>query len=588
MKTTHILCTLLLAPLAALHAADVPKPKPNVLLILADDMGWGDVRCHGNEKISTPVLDKLQRQSVELDHFYVSPICSPTRASLLTGRHHFRTRVLNTSFGLEVLHGDEVTLAEALKPAGYASGCFGKWHNGANHPSTARGQGFDEFLGFNGGFFSNYFDPALEHDGVTVVRKGFITDVLAEAAMAFIENHRSQPFLCYVPFNACHSPMQAPADLFAKYSALGFEPKTAAVYAMIENLDANVGRLLAKLDALGVAQNTIVMFASDNGPNTDRFNGGMRGRKGSVFEGGQRVPCFIRWPGKLEAGKRVAHIAQHVDVLPTLLDLAGVPLPQAQPLDGVSLAPLLRDTAVVWPERVLFEVTGRGGKDGAPIAKYPGTVRSETHRWVHDGKQEMLFDLRNDPGEKNNIAAQQPAIAAQLSQAYDEWFRQAVAATAGKVQRFPINFGDSTELLAPYATLEGGAKFFGQGWDNDGVLFPTNTAAVVWNVDVPRAGRYEVTALHTAKAAGGTIQVSVGENSVETSITTACDPPEIPRRDLVPRWEVPDKEFAPLKVGTLAVPAGKQQLRVKAGPGIEIQSVRLKTDIRVPLEGTEK
>ncbi len=378
----------------------MPKQKPNILFILADDMGWGDVRCHGNDQIATPTFDKLQSQGVELEHFYVSPICSPTRSSLLTGRHHFRLRVLSTTGGLEVMHGDEVTLAEALKPAGYVSGCFGKWHNGANHPSTARGQGFDEFFGFVGGFFSNYFDPALEHDGVTAVRKGFITDVLAEAAMAFIEKHRSQPFFCYLPFNACHSPMQAPADLFAKYAVLGFEPKTAAVYAMIENLDANVGRLLAKLDELGLAENTIVMFASDNGPNTARFNGGMRGGKGSVFEGGQRVPCFIRWPGKLEADKRVPQIAQHVDVFPTLLDLAGVPSPKGGPLDGVSLAPLLRGTANAWPDRMLFEVTGRGGTDGAPIPKYPGTARSETHRWVHDGKQEMLFDLRNDPGEK--------------------------------------------------------------------------------------------------------------------------------------------------------------------------------------------
>jgi hypothetical protein len=250
----------------------------------------------------------------------------------------------------------------------------------------------------------------------------------------------------------------------------------------------------------------------------------------------------------------VSQIAQHVDVLPTLLDLAGVPLPQTQPLDGVSLAPLLRGTTASWPERVLFEVSGRGGKDGAPIAKYPGTARSETHRWVHDGKQEMLFDLRNDPAEKNNIAGQQPAIAAQLSGAYDEWFGKAVATTAGKVQRFPITLAEGTELLAPYATLEGGAKFFGQGWDNDWALFLTNTAAVVWNVDVPRGGRYEVTALHTAKAPGGTIQVSVGENLVERTITTAYDPPEIPRRDLVPRWEVPDKVFQPLKLGTLELP----------------------------------
>jgi arylsulfatase A len=494
---------------------------------------------------------------------------------LLTGRHHVRLRVLNTTSGLETMHGEEVTLAEALKPAGYVSGCFGKWHNGANHPTTARGQGFDEFFGFNGGFFSNYFDPALEHNGVTAARKGFITDVLADAAMAFIEKHRSEPFFCYVPFNAPHSPMQAPEELFAKYSAPGFEAKTAAVYAMIENLDANVGRILAKLDTLDLAENTIVMFFSDNGPNTARFNGGMRGGKGSLFEGGQRVPCFIRWPGKLEAGKGVPQIAQHIDVLPTLLDLAGVPLPATKPLDGRSLTPLLRGEEVEWPERLLFEISGRGGSNGAPIAKYPGTVRSDTHRWVHDNKQEMLFDLRSDPGEKNNLAAQQPEITATLSKAYEAWFAKAIAFTQGTVQRFPITLGEGTELLAPFATLDGGAKFFGQGWDNDWAVFPTSTATITWDLELPHAGTYEVTAMHTAGEPGGKIKITAGEQVTETTLTAAHNPPEIPRPDLVPRWEVPDKAFAPLKLGALMVPAGLQTLRVSAAPGIEIQSVRL-------------
>lgn len=575
-----LLCLYILAGLVGLTdqlAAQpaAPARPPNILLILADDMGWGDLRCHGNEKLDTPALDKLQSQSVELGQFYVSPVCSPTRASMLTGRHHVRLRVLNTTSGLETMHGEEVTLAEALKPAGYVSGCFGKWHNGANHPTTARGQGFDEFFGFVGGFFSNYFDPALEHDGFTAVRKGFITDVLADAAMGFIEKNRSQPFFCYVPFNACHSPMQAPDGLFAKYTKLGFEPKTAAVYAMIENLDANVGRVLVKLDSLGLAENTIVIFASDNGPNTPRFNGGMRGGKGSLFEGGQRVPCFIRWPGKLEAGKRVSQVAQHVDMFPTLLDLAAVSLPRSRPLDGVSLAPLLRGEAVEWPERLLFEVTGRGGKDGTTIPKYPGTVRSDTHRWVHDNKQVMLFDLRSDPGEKNNIAAQQPEIGARLAKAYDAWFAEATAATQGKVLRFPVTLTEGTELLVPYAMLEGGAKFFGKGWDNDWALFPASTATIAWNLEVPHAGAYEVTVLHTSKGSGGKMKATVGEQVIETTLAAAHNPPEIPRRDLVPRWEVPDKAFAPLKLGSLMVPVGLQTLRISAAPGIEIQSVRL-------------
>jgi len=571
-----LLAALLLVPPAVCCAAEAPARKPNIVVILADDMGWGDLRCHGNDAIDTPVLDRLRAESVELDRFFVSPVCSPTRASLLTGRHHLRLGVLNTTSGLEVMHSEEVTLAEALEPAGYACGCFGKWHNGANDPTTATGQGFDEFLGFNGGYFSNSFDPALEHDGVTAERTGFITDVLTDAALAFIERHRSRPFLCYVPFNACHSPMQAPADMFGKYRARGFEPKTAAVYAMIENLDANVGRMLGKLDALGLAGDTIVMFASDNGPNTARFNGGMRGGKGSLFEGGQRVPCFIRWPGTLPAGSRVSRIAQHVDVLPTLVELAGVPAPRGQPLDGVSLAPLLRGVQSTGPERVLFEVGPRGGRDGTTIARHPGTARSQTHRWVHDGKQPMLFDLRDDPGETRDRAAEQPEVAATLSAAYDEWFDRAVAPSAGRIRRLPITVDARAELLAPSASPDGGAKWFGQGWDNDWAVFPTNDASMAWTVDVTRAGLYEVSAMHTAEEPGGRVGVRIGEASIETKVPRAHDPQPIPRRDLVPRWEVPDKAFAPLFVGTIAVPAGRHTVRVVAAPGIEIQSLRLR------------
>lgn len=571
-----LLTALLLSTFACPAPAIAAEPRPNILLILADDMGWGDLRCHGNDRLDTPVLDKLKSQSVELDHFYVSPVCSPTRSSLLSGRHHLRLRVINTTNALEVMSGDEVTIAEALKPAGYVTGCFGKWHNGSNHPSTARGQGFDEFFGFSGGFFSNYFDPELEHNGVVAPRKGFITDVIADAALAFIERERTHPFFCYVPFNACHSPMQAPADLFAKYSQRGFAPMEAAVYAMVENLDHNTGRLLAKLDELGLAANTIVIFATDNGPNSRRFNGGMRGGKGSVFEGGMRVPCFIRWPGKLEAGKVIDQIAQHVDVLPTLLDFAGVPSPTGRPLDGMSLGPLLRGTAKAWPERTLFDLTGRGGKDGAPMPLYPGTARTPTHRWVHDGKQEYLFDLRNDPGEANNLLTQEPALAAKLAGTYERWFREATASTGGKVKRFPITLSAGTELLVPSAELRGGARFFGKGWDYDWATgFDSPNAAIVWNLAVPQAATYEAQVLYTAKSTGGFVRVEVGGNTVQGAINAAHEPPEIPRPDLVTRWEVPDKVFRPLGIGRIAIPAGPHEFKVTATTGVEIQTVRL-------------
>ena len=557
-------------------ASAATDPRPNILLILADDMGWGDLHCHGNTKLATPSLDTLRTQSVELEHFYVSPICSPTRSSLLTGRHHARLHVINTSGGLEVMHGDETTLAEALKSAGYVSGCFGKWHNGSNYPSTARGQGFDEFFGFSGGFFPNYFDPQLEHADVVTPTKGFITDVLADAAMSFIERNKGRPFLCYVPFNACHSPMQAPQDLFEKYRTLGFDPKDAAVYAMIENLDRNVGRLLHQLDQLGLAGNTIVLFTADNGPNTARYNAGMRGGKGSVFEGGMRVPCFLRWPNKVTPGRRLTEIAQHVDVLPTLLELAAVPLPKGHRLDGRSLVPLLQGKASSWPQRTLFDITGRGGKDGDPIREYPGTARTQTHRWVHDGKEAMLFDLRSDPGEKTNIATEQPELAATLQNDYLAWFHEATSATGGRVQRFPITVTEGTDLLVPNAARIGGAQLFGKGWDYDWATFPTSAAAMAWQLSAPAAGRYEVSVLHTAKTSGGEIRVAVGDSAASSTVTAVYDPPEIPRRDLVPRWEVPDKVFKPLSVGILDIPAGVHALQVTAASGIEIQAVRLK------------
>jgi arylsulfatase A-like enzyme len=571
-----------LASIGAVSAASVsPAAPPNIVLLLADDMGWGDLCCHGNEAIVTPALDGLFAQGIELERFFVSPICSPTRASLLTGRHHLRLRVLSTTGGLQVMQGDELTLAEALAPAGYVSGCFGKWHNGANQPSTALGQGFAEFLGFTGGYLSNYFDPVLEHDGGTAARKGFVTDVLTDAALAFIDRHASRPFFCYVPFNACHSPLQAPEALFATYVAKGFEPKTAAEYAMVENLDANVGRILAKLDSLKIADNTIVVFTSDNGPNrnlvrTPRFNGGMRGGKGTLFEGGMRAACVIRWPAKLPAGRRVPQIAQHVDMLPTLLDLAGVALPRQAALDGTSLAPLLRGTAETWPERVLFDVSGRSGRDGSPIARFPGTARSQTHRWLHDGRRPMLFDLRDDPGELHDTADRQPAIAAALAQAYDDWFREAVAATEGTVRRFPVRLTDGTDLLAPDGSLDGGGRFFGKGWDNDWAVFPQEAATIGWDLELPRPGRYALSVMHTAARSGLRIRATIGGAAAETVVTAAHDPPKIPRPDRVPRWEVPDKEFALLAVGTLEVPAGVQSLRVSADTGVEIQSVRLR------------
>jgi hypothetical protein len=294
-----------------------------------------------------------------------------------------------------------------------------------------------------------------------------------------------------------------------------------------------------------------------------------------VFEGGLRVPFFIRWPDRLRAGSRVSEITQHVDILPTLLDLAALPLPMGRPLDGLSLAPLLQGGSSAWPQRTLFDITGRGGKDGEPVREYPGTARTQTHRWVHDGKQAMLFDMQNDPGEKNNLAAREPELAASLEAAYLGWLREATKATGGKIIRFPIALTEGTDLLIPYAARVGGAQLFGKGWDYDWATFPSPAAAMSWRLSVPVAGRYEVSVLHTAKTSGGEIRVTVGDASARSTVTEVYDPPEIPRRDLIPRWEVPDKVFKPHSIGSLSIPAGAQELQVGAGSGIEIQAVRL-------------
>ena len=305
---------------------------------MTDDQGWGDVRSHGNPLLDTPVMDALARESARFENFYVSPVCAPTRASLLTGRYSLRTGTQWVTYGLETMRPEEVTLAEIFRDAGYATGLFGKWHNGSHYPSDPIGQGFQTFVGFAAGHWNNYIDAPLVANGRTIQTEGFITDVLTDSALAFIDRHRAEPFFAYVPYNAPHSPFQVPDRYFDAYTARGLDAKSAAVYGMVENLDDNLGRLLDRLDALGLTDDTIVVFLTDNGPNGERFNGHMRGIKASVHEGGSRVPLFVRWPGHIDPASGVREIAAHIDLLPTLAELAGIALPDGLALDGVSLA----------------------------------------------------------------------------------------------------------------------------------------------------------------------------------------------------------------------------------------------------------
>ena len=288
----------------AAQAAE-PDEQPNVILVMTDDQGYGDVCSHGNPLIDTPNLDQMAKDGARFENFFVSPLCAPTRASLLTGRYHIRTGTVNVSNNLEIMRSEETTIAELFKANGYSTALFGKWHNGEHYPYNPNGQGFDEFVGFCAGHTGNYFDPILEHNAGTIKTKGFITDILTDKAMEWIEAKRNEKFFCYIPYNAPHTPYQVPDAYFEKYKARGLDVKNATLYGMVENIDDNMGRLLKKVKELGLQENTIVLFLTDNGPNTrNRYNGGMKGHKGQVDEGGVRVPLFVRWSGHIKPEPR--------------------------------------------------------------------------------------------------------------------------------------------------------------------------------------------------------------------------------------------------------------------------------------------
>jgi len=406
---------------------------PNVVLIITDDQGYADLGCHGNPHVKTPHLDALHAESARLNRFYVMPVCSPTRACLMTGRYNYRTGVVDTYIGRSMMHPDEVTLPELLRGAGYRTGIFGKWHLGDNYPLRAMDQGFEEALVHNGGGIgqpsdppeTGYFDPILTHNGARYQAKGYCTDVFTDAAIAFIERHRNEPFFAYLATNAPHSPLIVADEYADPYRAMGLPEDTAKIYGMITNIDDNIGKLRQTLADLGLAGNTIVIFMTDNGGTVrEGYTAGQRGLKGSVYEGGIRVPCFVHWPARIPGGRDVGGLSAHIDLMPTLLDACGVPLPGDRPIDGQSLFPALAGTGAVAAGRTVFAQWHRGD---VPEPFRNAAVITDRYKLV-DG--EALYDLLEDPGEERDIAAEYPGVAADLRQRYEVWFA-AMAASRG-------------------------------------------------------------------------------------------------------------------------------------------------------------
>lgn len=561
--------------------------KPNIVVILTDDQGWGDLSLHGNLNLSTPKIDSLARNGAQFDRFYVSPVCSPTRSEFLTGRYHGRLGVRNVTSGGERLNLDEKTIADHFKSAGYRTGAFGKWHNGSQYPYHPLGRGFQEYYGFTSGHWGDYFSPPLEHNGEIVKGQGFLPDDITSCAISFMEKHRDFPFFCYIALNTPHSPMQVPDAYYNRFKDRelksvyhGQEKEdvafTRAAMAMCENIDDNIGRVLHTLKTLNLENETIVVYFHDNGPNAFRYNGGMKGRKSSTDEGGVRSPLFIRWPGKIQKETKISRISAAIDILPTLAALADVKTTGSKPFDGVSFADALLKKGPEPGPRLIF--SHWAGKVSA---------RSQTHR-LDDKNQ--LYNMITDPGQTTNIAGQQPEILNQLQSALEIWRADVLAGIKGKDNRpFPVGY---TEL--PIAHLPArDARFSGSirrsalapncsfltNWKNE-------TDEITWPVEIHTAGSYEMTFHHTITEENLGVEIVLTWNDQPISsfkLNQAFNPPlRGQENDRAPRGsESLVKDFLPLLVKDLSLPQGRGTLKfqakgIKNGKAADLRGISLR------------
>ena len=571
----------------SLDAAEGSKNrKPNVVVILTDDQGWGDLSVNGNTNLSTPNIDSLARDGASFDRFYVCPVCSPTRAEFLTGRYHPRSNVYSTSAGGERMNLDEMTIAQTFKAAGYATAAFGKWHNGMQFPYHPNARGFDEFYGFCSGHWGNYFDPMLERNNQIVQGKGFCIDDFTNHAMEFIEEHQDEPFFAYLPYNTPHSPMQVPERFWKKFRNNDLQlhnrnPKSEnlqhvrAALAMCENIDWNVGRLLKQLDDLKIAENTIVIYFCDNGPNGSRWNGGMRGRKGSTDEGGIRSPMLVRWPASIKAGQKIKQNGAAIDLLPTLADMAEIPVVSQKPLDGISLKQAILENVNVAPERLIFSHWNK-----------KVSVRSQQFRL---GFQGHLYDMHADPGQDIDVAKDHPEIATRLLTAVADWKAELLPGFGGDNRPFVIGHPEAqlTQIPARDGTAHGNI--------NRSNRFPncsyfTNWTSVedtiTWDAEVGVTGTYEVEVYYTCPKGdvGSLIELSFNDSRVSNRISEPHDPPARgAEHDRVDRAESYVKDFKPMLLGKFRLKKGTGKLTLKATElaGSQVMDFRLLTLKRV-------
>ncbi len=434
---------VIVAWVASASAAEATlPPRPNIILVMTDDQGYGELSCHGNPILKTPNLDAFAKQSVRFNDFQVSPTCSPTRASLMTGRHEFRSGITHTIDERERMSLGAVTIAQVLQSAGYKTAIFGKWHLGDEAPYQPNRRGFDEvFIHGAGGIGqtypgscgdapgNTYFDPAILHNGKFEKTHGFCTDVFFGQATKWIDAQRQgkEPFFAYIATNAPHGPFVCPPKYSKPYLEQGLKQDQAAYYGMIANIDENFGKLMKQLADWKLDSNTLVIFMTDNGhPLAQLYNAGMHGTKGTAYEGGTHVPCFWRWTGVLKPCD-IDKLTAHIDYFPTFAALAGATIPQGLKLDGRSLVPLLENSDAEWPDRYLFVNVARWPRGKAEEFKYAKcAVRSNRWRLVNNTE---LYDIEHDPNETKNVINEHSDIAAAMRAAYDRWWAEVIPAT---------------------------------------------------------------------------------------------------------------------------------------------------------------
>jgi len=535
---------------------EAESKKPNIILIMSDDQAWGDLSFYGNSDIETPNIDALAKNGASFDNFYVQPVCSPTRAELLTGRHFTRLGVHRTSAGGERMNLNETTIAEILKQAGYQTAAYGKWHNGMQPPYHPNSRGFDDYYGFTSGHWGNYFSPILEHNGKIVKGNGFLVDDLIDHGIDFIEKNQEQPFFLYLPLNTPHSPMQVPDEYWNRFKDKNLEMQyqgdqsttlthTKAALAMVENIDHNVGRVTKRLKELNLEKNTIVMYLSDNGPNGWRWNGGMRGRKGSTDEGGVRSPLFIQWKDKIKANTKIGQITSAIDLLPTLADLTEVKAETKKPVDGRSFKALLFGENDEWKSKLVFNHWN--GKT---------SVRSQHYRLDNENK---LYHITKERSQRTDVSMKNPKMLDSLKNAKSKWLSEIEPMNSETDDR-PFSLGhpdfEFTQIPArdgiPHGNIERSNRY------------PNNTFftnwksvkdSVSWDVEVLADGEFEVKLYYTMKPAstadgpedaGVAVQLSHGTSKLITRITESHDPPLTGmENDRDPRIESYVKDFKP-------------------------------------------